>query len=251
MRFVRFSIAGLVGAVCLCAFALASLLHAATPWAGAVFSINLGLLTVALIGVIYRGGQRRAFWVGFSICGWAYLVLNHGPWFKDLIGPRLVTSQLLDWAYPWLIPYNRQDAGYRPPIRAFQIQRPILGASLASLNLSNSRVDVWVKEEGEKAPRFLLGDLAVGGYSGSAKTVTRASLQTDSSQYARLSQAQAAGVTFLLERHHSSPFASLWSTPPVSSFRFHQVGQCWFGLLWAWIGGWVGRYFYATRDRAP
>jgi hypothetical protein len=251
MRFARFSIAGLAGVVGLCAFGLASLLHAATPWAGAVFSINLGLLTVALIGVIYRMGARRAFWVGFSICGWVYLVLSHGPWFKDVIGPRLATSQMLDWAYPWLIPYERQDSGYRPPIRSFQIQGPILGEGLASFNLSNSRVDVWVKKEGEKAPTFLLGDLAVGGYSGSSETVTRASLQADSNQWARLSQARAAGVTFLLERHHTSPFAPLWFSPLVSSSRFHQVGQSWFGLLFGWIGGWVARYFHATRDRGP
>ena len=50
-----------------------------------------------------------------------------------------------------------------------------------------------------------------------------------------------------LVRHRASPFTPLWSTPPVTPDDFGDVGHSWFGLLWAWIGGWVGRYFYATR----
>jgi hypothetical protein len=131
------------------------------------------------------------------------------------------------------------------------VQGPILGASLARSNLNRTRVDVWVQKEGENAPSFLLGDLGVARFSGAGTPVNRVTLQTDSNQFARLSQARADGVAFILERHPTSPFAPLWSTPPVSGYDFRDVGHSWFGLLWAWIGGWLGRYFYATRDRGP
>src|SRR5262245_60239316 len=131
MGFVRFSIARLVGAVGLCGLGLACLLQASTPWAAATFSVTIALSTLGLVGVACRRGERRAFWAGFATCGWVYLILTTGPWFKDMISPRLVTTQLLDWAYPWLIPEERQPSGSRSLIRAFPVQGPILGASLA------------------------------------------------------------------------------------------------------------------------
>ena len=251
MRFARFSIAELLGAVGLSGLGLACLLHASSPWAATMFSITLGLLTMALIGVIYRMGERRAFWVGFAICGWLYMALTTNPWLGAWIGPNLVTSKLLYWAYPRLIPDERQLLVYNSRLQAFQVQRPILGESLAKANLSGRRVDVWVKKEGEKVPSFLLGDVPVGDSSGAGNTVTRATLVSEPDQFARLAQARAEGLTFVLERHHSSPLAPLWSIAPVSSDEFQVVGHSWFGLLWAWIGGCAGRYFYATRDLVP
>ena len=76
-------------------------------------------------------------------------------------------------------------------------------------------------------------------------------LHADSSQLARLKKAEAVGMTLVLKHHRRSPFAPLWSNPPVSDLDFRDVGHSCFGRFWAWLGGWVGRYFYATRDRAP
>jgi hypothetical protein len=253
MRFTRFSIAGLLGAAGLCAFGLACLLQASTPWAGATYSLTLGFLTVALVGVACRTGERRAFWVGFAICGWIYMMLATGPWIRNLVGDRLATTRLLDWAYPRLIPAERQTWIYSSRVHIFEVQGQILGEMPTTwvLNQGGERVDVWVNKKEEEAATLLIDDIHVAGAATSGTMLTGVVLHADSNQLARLKRAQAAGMTFILKHHIHSPFAPLWSTPPITDDDFRDVGHSWFGLLWAWIGGWVGRYFYATRDRGP
>jgi hypothetical protein len=253
VRFCRFSIAGLLVTVGICAFGLTCLLNASTSWAAATFSIILGMLVVALIGIVYRTGERRSFWVGFAICGWLYMVLTTGPWFVDRIGPRLVTTNLLDWAYPWLIPEKRRPSAMSPNSQdqLFQVHGPMLGEGLTTANLgvgSTAHVDVWVKKEGEKDSFFLLDDVAINGLSLTDDTLASVGLLTDSKEFAQLAEIQAAGMKVRLERHRPNPFAVLWATPPVSDESLRQVGHSWFGLLCAWIGGWVGRCFYVTSD---
>ena len=192
MRFGRFSIAGLLGEVGLCGFGLACLLQASTPWAGA-FSVTLGLLAVALMGIIYRTAERRAFWTGFAICGWVYMAMIICPGLRDYTRHRLATTRLLDWAYPWLIPEERQPSGNRSRMRAIRVQGAILGEGLTATNLSSGWVDVWVKNEGETTASFLAGDVQVTGVSSSGTTVTEVVLQVDSNQFARLTALRPVG----------------------------------------------------------
>ena len=108
MRIARFTIADLVRAVLLCAVAMAGLMFASTPWGASALSVALAALTLAVLGIIYRRAERRAFWTGVVLCGWAYLTTSSGPWFIDNVRPKLLTSRILEWAYPLLIPPNRQ-----------------------------------------------------------------------------------------------------------------------------------------------
>src|SRR5215831_14652646 len=119
MRFARFSLAGLLGAIVVFAVGMACLMFASTAWAGVVWSVTLGFLTLAPLGIIYRRGERRAHWAGVVLCGWAYMTLSSGPWFINFIRHRLVTSRLLEWAYPWLIPADHQATNPRFVLRPF------------------------------------------------------------------------------------------------------------------------------------
>ena len=53
---------------------------------------TLGMLFASLLGVLYRRGQTKAFWVGSSIFGWAYLTLALGPLFISADGRHFVTT---------------------------------------------------------------------------------------------------------------------------------------------------------------
>ncbi len=249
MRFARFSIAGLIAAIGFCAVAMACLMFASSAWAGSVLSVALAILTLAPLGIIYRQGDHRAFWTGFVLCGWAYLTLSSGPWFVGYLQPRLVTTKLLQWAYPWLIPTARQALNPRFRPRPFVVPPAALEGGLTLEDLKGSPVDVWVKGEGEARPSLLVEGVPSVDYSGGGNAISLPTLMADADQNAKLTRAKAYSQQFILRPHSPSPLAPLWSSPPVGPSEFEEVGHALFGLLWAWIGGMAGRYFHATRDR--
>ena len=75
MRTVRFPIAGLMWAVVVAALGLAALRNASDIWAGATFLVTCGVLCLALVGIVCRTNESRAWWVGFALFGWGYLAL--------------------------------------------------------------------------------------------------------------------------------------------------------------------------------
>ncbi len=100
----RFSIAALMGIVVVCAVGIAALRYASELWENILFTLTLGLLAFALLGAIYRRGPRRAFWVGFALIGWGYLLLGFGPWCAEQVRPHLITTWLVDRLYPSIAP---------------------------------------------------------------------------------------------------------------------------------------------------
>jgi hypothetical protein len=92
MRRLRFSIAGLLGVVLFLAVALAALRASTDAWDSGVLGLALLILLTAVLLTTHRT-ERRAFWLGFSLFGWAYLVASLIP----TIGSRLPTTKALDF----------------------------------------------------------------------------------------------------------------------------------------------------------
>lgn len=109
----RFSIASLLAVIAFIGISLAALRSPTQLWAGVALSGALSLLTISILAAIYRRGPRRAFWVGFSACGWMYLVLHLAPWFNSRVGPNLATTAALDFLFYRLLP-NRAPAHSTP-----------------------------------------------------------------------------------------------------------------------------------------
>src|SRR5579872_5520229 len=76
---LRFTLAGLMGAVLVAAVGLAALRNPTESWAGGMLLLTCGTLALAVIGAITRRGARRTWWLGFGLFGWGYLVLS-GCW---------------------------------------------------------------------------------------------------------------------------------------------------------------------------
>ncbi len=96
MRKVRFPIAGLMGAVLVIALSLAALRNASETWAGATFLLTCAVLTLAVVGAVCRRDAERAWWLGFALFGWGYILLAFWTSFElptmallDAIGSRL------------------------------------------------------------------------------------------------------------------------------------------------------------------
>ena len=116
MRRFRVSIAALLAGIALFAVSFTTLIYPSPLVANAYHTLTLGILTIGILGAIYSRGRRRAFWVGFSTCGWAYFLAVFGPEPISHVGPNLVTESILDIIYPHTIPRSVAGAALiRPP----------------------------------------------------------------------------------------------------------------------------------------
>src|SRR5438552_827548 len=75
----RFSIAGLLLVTLFVAVAVAALRAADDAWDHGVFALTLLVLLTAILLTIHRSGRKRAYWLGFALFGWVYLVASLIP----------------------------------------------------------------------------------------------------------------------------------------------------------------------------
>jgi hypothetical protein len=108
----RFTIATLMILVLVSGVAVAALRDASDLWVGILLSITLLLLGISLAGILQRREGKRAFWQGFAIFGWGYLILTQAPWFSEFIAPRLPTTQLLSYIHAKANPDQGKPGSY-------------------------------------------------------------------------------------------------------------------------------------------
>jgi hypothetical protein len=91
MRRFRFRLRTLVVLIVVLGVGFAALRESNDAWAGGVFTLALTALLVSILLAIHRTGKQRAFWLGFTLFGVAYLGLSLVP----PIASRLITTRLL------------------------------------------------------------------------------------------------------------------------------------------------------------
>jgi hypothetical protein len=84
------TILGLMSFVLICGVGTAALAASTTLWDGVVFSSTLLILLSSILLAVYG---RRAFWLGFALFGWAYLVASLIP----PVEARLLSRKGLAW----------------------------------------------------------------------------------------------------------------------------------------------------------
>ena len=92
---LRYTLRQLLGLVVLVALAVPALVYPSLWWAAAWLSGCLLMLGVSLLGIVNRDADRRAFWIGFALFGWAYVILLYGPVLDRHVGHRLATTKVL------------------------------------------------------------------------------------------------------------------------------------------------------------
>jgi hypothetical protein len=88
----RYSIGTLLLMVLFAGVAFAPLKSPSELWASALFTLAVAFLLVAVLLAVHRRVRARAYWLGFALFGWVYLILNLVP----ESAPRLATTGLLD-----------------------------------------------------------------------------------------------------------------------------------------------------------
>src|SRR5262245_4405569 len=79
MRLPRFKIRSLLGVVLFAGIALAALRAADDLWDSGMLGLTLLGLMAAVLLAVHRTGRRRAYWVGFALFGWTYLIASLIP----------------------------------------------------------------------------------------------------------------------------------------------------------------------------
>jgi hypothetical protein len=104
MRTPKLTIAALMGFVLFAAVAFAALARPSQLAAALLFSGATVVLTIAIIGALFARGPQRAFWAGFAIGGWMYLLMQYGPFFDTAVGPYTFPTAALDVLYDAISP---------------------------------------------------------------------------------------------------------------------------------------------------
>jgi hypothetical protein len=99
MRMARPTIAALMALVLLTGVGLAGLTRPSQLAAAFFFSAATVILTGAIVGALYARGSARAFWGGFAIGGWTYLIFQYAPPLDTQVGPYTLPEAVLDILY--------------------------------------------------------------------------------------------------------------------------------------------------------
>lgn len=81
------SLAGMMAGVGVVGIGLAALSNPSEHWDAAVWSIAVSLFATSIVGALFSKGRHRAFWAGFAIFGWVFLLIRWGPneWASPLL----------------------------------------------------------------------------------------------------------------------------------------------------------------------
>jgi hypothetical protein len=96
----QIKLAGMMVLVLAVALGMSAVRSPTSALAAVEFTWTLLLLLGGILGVVYRRGERRPFWVGFVLFGWGYALLAFGPWFHMEVQPHLATTRALAELYP-------------------------------------------------------------------------------------------------------------------------------------------------------
>jgi hypothetical protein len=65
-------------------------------WAGVVFLLTCGLLSLAVLGAVFSRGGDRATWLAAALFGWGYMALAFGQSQLFVNAPHLPTERMLN-----------------------------------------------------------------------------------------------------------------------------------------------------------
>jgi hypothetical protein len=258
---LHISIAGMMVLVLVLSIGFASLRFPSEPLAGTVLLLTLGAFALAVLAVVYRRGERRAFWLGFALFGWGYMALTAAAWWDHGADrPTLITSLILDdIASPYLLSDGspRVAPSLLENLMGRNKSKKILAALEEPISMSFANetpledVLKYIKAASQ-GPNWTGIQIYVDpvGLNAAEKTMTSpVTLDVEGvplKTTLRLLLNQL-GLTYSVRD------GLLMITKEAVADPFRRIGHCYWALLLAWLGGLAGRALHNTsaRDSIP
>jgi hypothetical protein len=260
----RISIAGMMILLVAFALVLASLRFPSEGAAAAVLLVTQAVLAVAVLAVIYRTQERRAFWLGFALFGWGYMALTWDSWWRyGADRPEMLTSMTLDRLEYYLRHSPGQQVGFLSLIRPFDSDEK----NKRILEKLDEPISVSFNAETplEDVLNYIKQATTTATYSGIPIYVDPIGLsEADKTMSSTVRNMDLEGVplkrtlSLLLNQlgldyvvEYCMLKIGVASKLSNSSGAFHRMGHCYWALLAALCGGFAGRVLHRGSRRAP
>jgi hypothetical protein len=232
----RYNIAGALGAIFFVAVGFAALREADKLWNGWLFSLTLGLLLFAVLLAAHRTGDRRAFWIGFALFGWAYLSFSLIPSTE----PRLITTKALAYLHQNIF-----------GMRAHEMRAILSLDGMRAYNLSADDLMYVVKEQGMEGSPARLGQATDQTSKTVEHVLTWGSRFNKPEQYGHIIlKANPDGEILRLRDVAKVEMGAsfyVFGVGAGTGENFIHIGHTLFALLAAWLGGALSRRLGIVR----
>lgn len=236
-------------------------LRFATPLVANAFElVTLGWLALAPLGLAYRRGSRRAFWLGFVLLGWGYRTLSADQLCSHSEPKSLATSMLLDALQPGVQDGRAREsapqllrrlAGFADPANTrvlAALERPVPVTFDDPTPLRDVLRSIRDATRGESLPEGIPFHIDSAGWTGDPGTwPLSADLRGVPLRTALGMMLDEAGMAYLV-RDGVVVVSGRTLPDEEDGTSFGVIGHCVFALLFGGLGGVVGRYAYASRD---
>jgi hypothetical protein len=136
------------------ALGLVALRSATGTLVAGMFALTFATLTASILFAVFRQAQKRAFWIGFTIFGWAYFLLLLVSWTlgrntandNPLRAANLVTQRLSSLSYHGL--YDKAFERYQVSIPSGTYYGPMAGGGYVGSGMMSDDVDDAGMEDG-------------------------------------------------------------------------------------------------------
>jgi hypothetical protein len=243
------------------ALVLASLRFPSDAAAAAALLVTQATLAFAILAIVYRAGEGRAFWLGFALFGWGYMALTWESWLgQSAARPEMLTSIALDHLAAWFHRTPGPQTALWPftgPTSVEQKNRLILAKLDEPISMSfNEECPL------EDVLKYVKQATTTATYPGIPIYVDPIGLQeADKTMTSTVRNMDLEGVPLSvtlglllkqldLEYVVRDGMLKIGNASTVSSATpFRRMGHCYWALLAAFCGGCTGRTLYNTRTR--
>lgn len=243
----RFSLRAMLLGTAFVAAACATLRFPNGWLASAWWLLTVSVLLFAIVAAALLGQRRRAFWMGFAICGWGYfcLTLFPSPIFGT-VASRLLTTRALASGYHALNPktgWSNGELANNPLLP--QVGGGGLGGQGAGNGANFSGGGFFYQPPVDSSEDRLVLDQESDRF-GSAPGERDASDATESAEEMEM-LVIGSGV------NSNAGLSGSIALTPATAARFNmeefvRLGNLLWTLLFAFYGGIAGRWLFDTRD---
>lgn len=260
MSSLRISVAGMMILLLVLGLVLVSLRSPSDATAATVLLVTQATLAFAILAVVYRVGEARAFWLGFAVFGWGYMGLTWESWLRQGTDrSEMLTSIALDHLGAWFQHTTAPQSALRPAAERIQVDyqnrlhmakldepvsmgfasetpfdQVLLYIKAATTGPKDSGLQIYVDPVALKEAGKTMKSPVTLEVEGAPLRITLGLL------------VKQLGLGYVVQ----DGLLKIGNPSTLSNaIPFRRIGHCYWALLAAFCGGYAGRTLYTTRTR--